>query len=767
MKITEKVEYNVKKKKNLVIVESPAKSKTIEKYLGEDFIVLSSVGHIRDLAKTGKERLGIDVENDFAPNYKESKEKKDIIKELKKVAKKANHVYLATDPDREGEAISWHLAEVLKLDLNEDNRIVFNEITKDAVLAALEQPRKIDMDLVHSQESRRLLDRMIGFKLSRLLQNKLKSPSAGRVQSVALKLIVEREREIEAFVPREYWDIAVQFLVEETNFKADVNKFQGKKLALENETQTNEVLAALGPDYTVTKVTKRKTKKQSKLPFTTSTLQQEAANKLGFAARRTMQLAQKLYEGVQLEEEQVGLITYMRTDSTRLSENFINPTFAYIEATYGPEYVGVIRNGKQKEGSQDAHEAIRPTDITRTPLSIKKFVTPSEFKLYRFIWARTIAALMAEAQSQTTKITFDNNDYELSVNGSVPAFDGYLVVYGEYETTKSEQLPVVEEGQVLNAQAVIPAQHFTNPPARFSEATLIKMLEELGIGRPSTYTAILGTIVARGYVALEEKRFKPTYQGTLTTDKLHEFFENFINVEYTANMEHDLDLIAHGEEESLAFLQRFYSLFAPLVENAYENMEKVPPRETGEPCPECGKPLVYRRGRFGEFVACSGFPECTYIQKKAQEPPKSTGVACPKCQEGEIVERKTRRGKLFFSCSRYPDCDFAMWERPIVTPCPECKGMLVEKGKKIVCKDCEFTRPKTVEELDRLDPNEIAFEAEKQSEVGTIEELFAGEQATAKTDEHIAIDPETGEVITVAVVEPEAEVVSEVDAETK
>ncbi|MGL5530419.1 MAG: DNA topoisomerase, partial [Culicoidibacterales bacterium] len=465
--------------------------------------------------------------------------------------------------------------------------------------------------------------------------------------------------------------------------------------------------------------------------------------------------------GVQLEAEQVGLITYMRTDSTRLSENFVNPTFAYIEETYGKNYVGTVRGGKVKDNAQDAHEAIRPTDITRTPLSIKKYVTPSEFKLYKFIWSRTIAALMADAQSQTTKVIFDNNGYELSVNGSVPAFDGYLAVYGEYEATKSEQLPPLEVGTVLAAQAVIPAQHFTNPPARFSEATLIKMLEELGIGRPSTYTAILGTIVARGYVQLEEKRFKPTYQGTLTTDKLKEFFENFINVEYTANMEHDLDLIAHGEEESLAFLQRFYALFAPLVENAYENMEKVPPRETGEPCPECGKPLVYRRGRFGEFVACSGFPECTYIQKKAQEPPKSTGVTCPKCQEGEIVERKTRRGKLFFSCSRYPDCDFAMWERPITVPCPECQGMLVEKGKKIVCKDCDYSRPKTMEELDRVDPSEIAFEAEKQVEVGTIEELFAEEQAV-KSDEHIAIDAETGEVITVeGIAEVEASAESE------
>ncbi len=733
--------------KNLVIVESPAKSKTIEKYLGKDFIVLSSVGHIRDLAKTGKERLGIDVENKFAPNYKESPDKKDVIKELKKAARKADHVYLATDPDREGEAISWHLAEVLKLKLDQENRVVFNEITKDAVLAAFEQPRQIDMNLVHSQESRRLLDRIIGFKLSRLLKKKISSPSAGRVQSVALQLIVEREREIEAFIPREYWDIAVEFLVNEQTFKADITKFQGKKLTLDNENETNAVLVALGADYTVTKVAQRKTKKQPKQPFTTSTLQQEAANKLGFAARRTMQLAQKLYEGVQLEDEQVGLITYMRTDSTRLSDNFVAPTLGYIEATYGSEYVGSVRGGKVKENAQDAHEAIRPTDITRTPLSIKKYVTPSEYKLYRFIWSRTIAALMADAQSQTTKVVMENNGYELNVSGSVPSFDGYLVAYGEYETTKSEQLPALAVGEVLPAQSVMPAQHFTNPPARFSEATLIKMLEELGIGRPSTYTAILGTIVARGYVTLEEKRFKPTYQGTLTTDKLREYFTNFINVEYTANMEHDLDLIAQGEEESLEFLQRFYDVFAPLVENAYENMEKVPPRETGEPCPECGKPLVYRRGRFGEFVACSGFPECTYIQKKAQEPPKSTGVTCPKCHEGEIVERKTRRGKLFFSCSRYPDCDFAMWERPIVEPCPQCQGMLVEKGKNIVCKECDFTRPKTMEELDRLDPKEVVFEAEKQAEVETISELFAEEQAVTQNGEHVEIDAETGEVV--------------------
>lgn len=675
--------------KNLVIVESPAKSKTIEKYLGKDYEVLSSVGHIRDLATTGKLGLGVDVDGDFQPTYKNAKGKADVIKKLKAAVKTADHVYLATDPDREGEAISWHLADLLSLPTDEDNRVVFNEITPTAVKKAFESPRPIDMHLVHSQETRRILDRIIGFRLSKLLQNKIKSKSAGRVQSVALKLVVDREREIEAFIPKEYWEIHAYFMDE--TIKAKLTKHSGKKIELNNEAEASVVVDAVnGNAFTIDSIAKKRNKRSPKLPFITSSLQQEAANKLGFSAKRTMSIAQKLYEGIALENEQVGLITYMRTDSTRLSDDFVTATKDYVLETFGKEYSGTVRKTKEKANTQDAHEAIRPTAITRTPEEVAPYLDKDELKLYSFIWARSLAFLMKEAQFDNTKVIFENNGYEFQASGSVLVFDGYLKVYSQYETNKNEILPELTEGEKMDANKIEPSQHFTQPPARYSEASLVKELEEQGIGRPSTYASILDTIQKRAYVELREKRFYPTDQGILTNDKLQEQFNNIINNEYTAHMEQDLDKIAEGNEDHIQFLKDFYAQFEPMVLKAFDEMEKIAPQETGEMCPLCGKPLVVRRGRYGEFVGCSGYPECKYIKPTEKNEPQSIGVPCPKCGEGEIVEKKTRRGKIFYGCNRYPDCDFALWDKPTGEKCPKCDSLMVQKGKKIKCSSCDY-----------------------------------------------------------------------------
>ena len=650
--------------KNLVIVESPSKSKTIEKYLGSDFEVVSSKGHIRDLATRGKEGLGVDVENDFAPTYSISKEKAPVVKELKAKAKKADFVYLATDPDREGEAISWHLADELGVDLNEFNRVEFHEITKDAVLEAFKHPRKVDMDLVHSQETRRILDRIIGFKLSKLLHSKIKSKSAGRVQSVALKLIVEREKEIAAFVPEEYWTVDAKFKENNIEFAASLSKINGKKAEVKNAEEAEQIKQSCQGPFEITSIKKQVRKKESKLPLITSTLQQEASTKLGFSAKRTMSIAQKLYEGIEHGGTTEGLITYMRTDSTRLSNVFIESCRAMIEQKYGRDYLGAYKV-KKDNNAQDAHEAIRPTNVDNTPEKMKEYLTAEQYKLYKLIYARAVASLMAPAKNNTVSVTLSQNGYDFSASGSTLVFDGYLKVLGEYEKSKDTILPELDEHQMCTATELKANQHFTEPPLRYSEARLIKEMEEAGIGRPSTYATIIDTIQARGYVTLDKasetsktKVFFATEQGTLTVEKLDEFFSSVINVKYTANMETELDEIAEGKLDTVTSLREFYDKFVPLVDHAYQNMEKKELEKTGEKCPDCGSDLVYRQGRFGKFISCISYPECKYtakIVKEDKEAPEPTGKMCPDCGH-ELLKRKSRYGNYFLGCSNFPKC---------------------------------------------------------------------------------------------------------------
>ena len=669
--------------KNLVIVESPSKSKTIEKYLGKDYKVVSSKGHIRDLATTGQYGLGVDIENGFKPNYVPIKGKSSVIKSLKKDVKDSDMVYLASDPDREGEAIAWHLKDALGIKDKEYKRVLFNEITHDKVIDAINNPTVIDDNLVKSQETRRILDRIIGFRLSKLLQSKIGAKSAGRVQSVALKLIVDREREIEAFIPEEYWKIVAIF----KEYEAELFKYKTEDIELHTEEEANKVLDALGEEYTVESIDKKEKKRKSKFPFTTSTLQQEASTKLGFPARKTMSIAQKLYEGIDLGDETVGLITYMRTDSIRLSEDFVKPAMKYIEENYGKKYVGYIKTAKKNDNVQDAHEGIRPTSVLRDPLKVKQYLSNDEFKLYSLIYKRTLASLMSDATVNQTIIIFDNNDYKFKTTGQILIFDGYLKVYGDYESSEDKILPEIGDGEVAITNNVECTQHFTKPPSRYTEAKLIKELEELGIGRPSTYATIIDTIKSRDYVTLEEKKFKPTSMGIETTDKLQEFFSDLINTDYTRDMETDLDSIAEGNKVWNKVLEDFYKLFEPRVKGAFSDMEKKEAEQTGENCPECGNPLVIRKGRYGEFVACSNYPECKYIKK---EEVKDVEVCdCPNCS-GKIVEKKSRRGKIFYGCNNYPKCKTAYWDRPINKKCPECGEMLVEKNNQIKCSSCEY-----------------------------------------------------------------------------
>lgn len=665
--------------KKLVIVESPSKSKTIEKYLGSDFKVVASMGHIRDLATTGKFGLGVDVDNEFEPSYIPMKGKKKVITDLKKLTKEVDQVYLATDPDREGEAISWHLKEALGIKKDYE-RVTFNEITKDVILNAFENPRDIDIDLVKSQETRRILDRIIGFRLSKLMQSKTGGKSAGRVQSVALKLIVDREREIEAFIPEEYWSITALF----GEMKADLEKYKNKKIELHTEEETDKVISELGEDYHITDIECKEKNKKGVMPFKTSTLQQTAVNKLNFASSKTMRIAQKLYEGVDIGSETVGLITYMRTDSERLSPVFIDETFKFIKETYGDNYVGAVKQQKKNENMQDAHEAIRVTSPYRTPESLKKYLSADEYKLYSLIYARSLASLMKDAKVKATAITLLNNDYLFKVTGSVLIFDGYLKVYGNYESSEDVILPDLTGVTVLHADSVEKEQHFTKPAPRFTESSLIKELEKLGIGRPSTYATIMETIKARDYVKVEDKKFIPTKIGIETTDKLQEGFSDIINVEYTANMEKELDEIADAKLNNVEVLRTFYDKFEPLVEDAFKNMEKKEAEQTGESCPTCGNPLVIRNGRYGEFVACSNYPECKYIKKEEAKIVEICG--CPNC-DGKIIEKKSRKGKVFYGCNNYPKCNTAYWYKPVDRKCPTCGNMLVLKGKKIVCSD--------------------------------------------------------------------------------
>ena len=672
--------------KNIIIVESPAKCKTISKYLGGDYTVVSSKGHIRDLATSGKYGLGIDIENDFKPNYEIIKGKKKDVKYLKDLIEKADHIYLATDPDREGETISWHLYDELKVPDEKYDRIVFNEITKDVVLKALKNPRRIDMNLVHSGEARRFLDRIIGFRLSKVMQSKTAGKSAGRVQSVALKLIVDREREILAFIPKEYWTIEADF----KDFKANLETYKEKVIEIPNEKEADKILDSLTNTFTIKKVEEKEKKRSAKEVFKTSTLQQACSNKLGFAASKTMKIAQKLYEGIELDDGFHGLITYMRTDSVRLSDEFTSASFAYINSKYGKDYVGYVKKGKKTENVQDAHEGIRPTNINYEPDKIKKYLAPDEYKLYRIIYYRALASLMADAKFNSTTVLLDNNDYGFKATGSVLTFDGYLKVYGDYEDQEDTILPDFKnyKAGIILSDTITKTQHFTKPPARFTESSLIKELESLGIGRPSTYATIISTIKDRGYVTIEDKKFVPTEVGFETTDKLQEFFSSIVNVKYTANMEKDLDEIAEGNEDYKKMLKDFYDNFAPLVDNAFKNMEKKKPEETGEKCPECGSPLVIRKGKYGQFTACSNYPTCKYIKKENKQTEKEIICKCPKC-EGNIIVRKTKKGKEFYGCDNFPKCKYASWYKPTGDKCPKCNDLLVIKNGEVICPTCD------------------------------------------------------------------------------
>lgn len=671
--------------KNLVIVESPSKSKTIEKYLGKDFKVVSSKGHIRDLSTTGQYGLGVDIENGFKPNYVPIKGKSSIIKELKKDVKDSDIIYLASDPDREGEAIAWHLKDTLGIKDDNYKRVLFNEITHDKVIEAINNPTIIDDNLVKSQETRRILDRIIGFRLSKLLQSKIGAKSAGRVQSVALKLIVDREREIAAFNPEEYWTITVKF----TDYEAELFKYLDNDIELKCKEDADKVLSNISDTYVVESVEKKEKTKKGKVPFITSTLQQEASTKLGFPAKKTMSIAQKLYEGIDLGSETVGLITYMRTDSIRLSNDFVKPAMQYIEKNFGKKYIGYIKKSKKTENVQDAHEAIRPTSILREPLKVKEYLSADEFKLYTLIYKRTLASLMADATVNQTTIIFDNCNYKFKTTGQILIFDGYLKIYKDYESSEDKILPEIGESEKCISNDVDASQHFTKPPARYSEAKLIKEMEELGIGRPSTYAKTIDTIKERNYVELVEKRFKPTDIGIETTDKLQEFFSDLINVEYTRDMEDELDLIADGKLVWNSVLNEFYQLFEPRVKEAFAEMEKKSPVETGEVCPECGNPLVVRKGRYGEFVACSNYPACKYIKKEEQEIKEVAG--CPNCG-GKIVEKTTRKGKKFYGCNNYPKCKVALWDMPTGELCPECGKLLINKNGKVQCSECKYEK---------------------------------------------------------------------------
>lgn len=669
----------------LVIVESPSKSKTIEKYLGKDYKVVSSLGHIRDLSTSGKYGFGIDLENHYKPDYVIIKGKKKLVNELKKEVKSADCVYLATDPDREGEAISWHLYDTLGLNDNMYRRIVFNEITKNVILDSFQHARMIDDNLVKSQETRRMLDRIIGFRLSKLMQSKTGGKSAGRVQSVALKLIVDREREILAFVPEDYYEIEAVF----ADFKAKLDSYKEDKLEIKTEEEAIAILNKLTSKFIIENIKKEDKARKAKPPYITSTLQQEASSKLNFTSKKTMMLAQKLYEGITLKDETVGLITYMRTDSIRLSDEFVKSTYGFIRDNYGDDYVGYVKTSKKKDNVQDAHEAIRPTSINRRPDDVREYLTSDEFKLYKLIYNRALASLMKDAVMEVTSIILDNNDYKFKVTGSIVKFDGYLKVYDDNEDD-GELLPDFGKynGSVVSEEINYSA-HTTKPPARYTESQLIKKMETLGIGRPSTYATTIGILLERGYVKVIDKKFNPTEIGIETTDKLQEFFKDIINVDYTRDMEEDLDKIAEGKLYWENLLDRFYKDFEPKVENAFTSMEKSKPEETGELCPNCNSPLVIKRSKYGKFVACSNYPECKYIKNDKVNPIEI--MPCPKCG-GKIVEKKTKNGKIFYGCNNYPKCKLATWDKPTGELCPKCGGILLENKDNVRCMECDYLK---------------------------------------------------------------------------
>lgn len=679
---------------NIIIVESPSKSKTISSYLGDGYLVLSSKGHICDLATTGKDGLGIDVENNFKPNYKIMKDKESLVKYLKDTCK-GHKVYLATDPDREGEAIAYHLARTLDLDLNDSNRIEFHEITKPAVRAALENPHKIDMQMVNSQECRRMIDRILGFKLSKLLQKKIGSKSAGRVQSVVLKLIVDLEKEITAFIPTQYFEMEAVF----NTFKLKLIEIDGNPIDTKNRILDRKILENLKSkllSFQVSNISNKLVNRNSYPAFTTSTLQQDASNKLGFSPSRTMRIAQSLYEGKNIGSETVGLITYMRTDSTRLSELFIKDAHDFIKSNYGDKYLGNVKIKSQKN-MQDAHEAIRQTSLSRKPDDIKSYLTDDEYKLYKLIYNRTISSLMAPAKFNSVKIDFTNTNSLWAVTGQTMEFDGYLKVYGKSEEDENNMLPNFNLGESYNANEINILDKQTTPKSRYTEASIIKEMETLGIGRPSTYAQTILTLKERNYIIVEKKSLIPTEQGILTSDKLNQFFSDLINVSYTANMEANLDEIASGNKLELDELHDFYNTFIPLFNTASENMQAIYPIYTDQTCPLCGNLLVIRKSKFGEFISCSNYPTCKYVSKEEKEAdePIDTNIICPNCKTGHIVQRISSKGKnkgtIFYACNNYPSCKTTFSDEPINEFCPNCNSiMLKDKDNNIYCSnDCQ------------------------------------------------------------------------------
>lgn len=676
-------------KKTLVIVESPSKAKTIGKYLGSKYRVVASVGHVRDLPKS---KLGIDIDNDFDPQYISIRGKGDLIKELKKEAKKAEKIYLATDPDREGEAISWHLAFLLGIDPADSCRIEFNEITKSKIKEAIKTPRAIDRNLVDAQQARRVLDRLVGYQISPLLWRKVRRGlSAGRVQSAALKIICDREREIKAFVPEEYWTILATF-VKNGTFTAKLTHKDGKKVVIKNKEENDAILDELGKNkYIIEDIQNKKRMRKPYAPFTTSSLQQDAANKLNFNTRKTMMIAQQLYEGIDVGKNgTMGLITYLRTDSMRISAEAKGAALSFIENNFGKEYTANNFFGRKNKGIQDAHEAIRPSDVTLVPEDIKSYLSQDQFKLYRLIWIRFVASQMSAAKYDSVQVDVVNGKYNFRAGGSRRTFDGYQKVYGVSDDDRDNMLPHLEKGQEVDLEDIKGEQNFTQPPARFTEASLVKELEERNIGRPSTYAPIVGTLTDRKYVKREKKTLLPTELGFHVIGLLEEYFKDIVDAGFTASMEDKLDGVEAEGAEWKNIIREFYDPFRKDLEKADAAIEKVriEDKPTGEMCELCGKPMVIKAGRYGDFIACSGYPEC----KNTKPIVKTIGVKCPKCGK-DIVKKKSKRGRVFYGCSGYPNCDMSYWYKPVNKTCPVCGALLVEKktkdGKHLVCSESE------------------------------------------------------------------------------
>lgn len=693
--------------KTLVIVESPAKARSIGKFLGKKYTVKASMGHIRDLPKS---QFGVDVEKGFLPKYIIIRGKGEIIRELRAAAKKADQVLVASDPDREGEAIAWHLLNVLEIDENSPCRVEFNEITKEAVQKAIKSPRPIDYNRVHAQQARRILDRLVGYNLSPLLWRKIRRGlSAGRVQSVAVRLICEREEEINSFVPEEYWTLTALLAREgENSFEAKLFKIGDEKAEIGSRARMEEILKELeGAIYQVVKVVKKEKSRQPAPPFITSTLQQEAYRKLNFTARKTMMVAQELYEGIELGDEgPVGLVTYIRTDSTRVAQTAQEEARTYIREKFGAEFMPEKpRQVAAKGRAQDAHEAIRPTSVYREPEAIKQYLTPDQYKLYKLIWSRFVASQMSPAVYDTTSVDIAAGRYLFRATGSIIKFPGFLLVYeesrdDEFSLEQEHQdkiLPALEEGEVLRLLSLVPRQHFTQPPPRYTDATLVKALEEKGIGRPSTYAPILDTIIRRGYVVRQKKHLVPTKLGMVVVDLLKKHFPDIIDVEFTAHMEESLDLVEEGKKDWVQVVEEFYLPFKETLERAEEEIGRITVEEekevSEEVCPQCGQQLVVKEGRYGKFLACPSFPACRYTQPLWE----TTGVTCPQCGEGELVGRRTKKGRKFYGCSRYPECEFVVWDEPSGRRCPQCGGLLVVKKErngqlKLECanKECRY-----------------------------------------------------------------------------